>query len=78
MVEQSEWASVQILTDALREIRELVPSGSAEMACIDEALGKVGVTPWSTPNPEFFEEEANTDFAEDVGNIVKTLSRRQE
>ena len=54
---QSEWASVQILTDALREFRELVPSGSAEMACIDEALGKVGITPWSTPNPKFNEEQ---------------------
>lgn len=54
---QSEWASVQILTDALRELRKLVPSGSAEMACIDEALGKVWNTPWSTPNSKFNEEQ---------------------
>jgi hypothetical protein len=34
------------LINALLELRELAPSGSAEMAIIDETLEKFGVRPW--------------------------------
>ena len=39
----------QILIEALLELRELVKSGSAEMAIIDEALKAVGLEPWKLP-----------------------------
>jgi hypothetical protein len=34
------------LVEALLEVRELVPSGSEAMGIIDEALGRVGISPW--------------------------------
>ena len=39
------------LAAALLKVRELVPSGSEEMGIIDEALGKVGITPWKAYHP---------------------------
>ena len=39
---------MEILLNALLELRRIVPSGSEEMAIIDEACGKVGVQPWKT------------------------------
>ena len=39
------------LAEALLELRELVESGSEEMGIIDEALGKVGITPWKAYHP---------------------------
>ncbi len=41
-----ESAHVGILAEALLELRELSVSGSEEMGIIDEALDKVGITPW--------------------------------
>jgi len=40
------------LAEALLELRELSVSGSEEMGIIDEALGKVGITPWKARHPE--------------------------
>lgn len=39
------------LAEALLELRELSVSGSEEMGIIDEALGKVGITPWKAYHP---------------------------
>jgi hypothetical protein len=36
----------KVLIDALLEIRDLVSSGSAEMAIVDEAVGQFGYEPW--------------------------------
>tara|TARA_B100000949_G_scaffold30776_1_gene24075 strand:+ start:1072 stop:1299 length:228 start_codon:yes stop_codon:yes gene_type:complete len=36
--------NLYVAVDALNELRDLAQSGSAEMACIDEALGKMGYT----------------------------------
>jgi len=36
----------KVLIDALLEIRDLVSSGSAEMAVVDEAVGQFGYEPW--------------------------------
>jgi len=38
------------LVNALMEIRSVSPSGSYEMGVIDEALGKLGYTPWKAIN----------------------------
>jgi len=38
------------LVNALMEIRSVSPSGSYEMGVIDEALGKLGYTPWKAVN----------------------------
>ena len=47
-----ESAHVGILAEALLEVRELVFSGSEAMGAIDEALGKVGISPWKARHPE--------------------------
>jgi len=39
-------SSNEDLAEALLEVRELVSSGSESMGIIDEALGKVGISPW--------------------------------
>lgn len=44
--EQAHHHHVGILAEALLELRELSVSGSEDMGIIDEALGKVGITPW--------------------------------
>ena len=36
--------NLYVAVEALNELRDLAQSGSAEMACIDEALGKMGYT----------------------------------
>ena len=43
--------NLNVAVGALNELRDLAESGSAEMACIDEALGKMGYTPWQQPHP---------------------------
>jgi|GEM_PF-7083037 hypothetical protein len=48
----TEQAHVGILAEALLELRELAVSGSEEMGVIDEALGKVGISPWKARHPE--------------------------
>jgi hypothetical protein len=48
----TEQAHVGILAEALLELRELSVSGSEDMGIIDEALGKVGITPWKARHPD--------------------------